>query len=403
MLPGNPHWEDAVKRENELYSRGSKEIRSEFARDYTRILHSNGYRRLKHKTQVFYNAAGNDHICTRIEHVAHVESVSSTIASSLGLNQELTKAIATAHDIGHAPFGHQGERFLKELTKEHLGFELWHERNGVYFVDNIELLLDPHDLKQNLDLTYAVRDGIISHCGEVDENCLRPREEYFDIMSVFKKPGEYNAATWEGCVVKLSDKIAYIGRDIEDADLLGYLSENDKKMLKDIARRCNQDAVNTTVVTHSMIVDVCTNSSPEKGLCFSPEMHDILTELKAFNYEKIYKNERLKYYGKYAEMILNSLFEYLSGCYRDWDTLSFLQKESERHSFVKVFAEWLGLYLIPDTRFPDKINRISESGINRKIYGRLETEKIYHQAVIDFIAGMTDNYAQSAFEELLKC
>ena len=115
MFPENPNWKNAVKRERELYSRGENEIRSEFGRDYTRILHSNGFRRLKHKTQVFFNAAGNDHICTRIEHVAHVESVSSTIARSLGLNDELTKAIAMGHDIGHAPFGHQGEFILKKL------------------------------------------------------------------------------------------------------------------------------------------------------------------------------------------------------------------------------------------------------------------------------------------------
>ena len=403
MFPGNPHWEDAVKRENDLYSRGSKEIRSEFARDYTRVLHSNGYSRLKHKTQVFYNAAGNDHICTRIEHVAHVESVSSTIANALGLNAELTKAIATAHDIGHAPFGHQGEIILSEHTEKNLGYKLWHERNGVHFVDDIELLLDPQDFRQNLNLTYAVRDGIISHCGEVDQNCLRPREEYFDIMKEFLTPGQYNAVTWEGCVVKLADKIAYIGRDIEDADLLGYFSEKEKKTLKDIAARCNENAVNTTVVTHSMIADVCANSSPEKGLCFSPEMHEILTEIKDFNYKMIYKNKRLKYYQDYSKLILDSLFEYLSDCYQGGDTLTYLQKESIIHPFVKVFAEWLGLYVFTNRYYPEKINQISDSAKNKKIYGNLESKEIYLQAVVDFIAGMTDNYAQSAFEELLRC
>ena len=403
MFPGNPHWEDGVKRENELYSRGSKEIRSEFARDYTRVLHSNGYRRLKHKTQVFYNAAGNDHICTRIEHVAHVESVSSTMANALGLNAELTKAIATAHDIGHAPFGHQGETILSELTEKILGYKLWHERNGVHFVDDIELLLDPQDFRQNLNLTYAVRDGIISHCGEVNHNYLRPREEYFDIMKEFQTPGQYNAVTWEGCVVKLADKIAYIGRDIEDANLLGYFSEKEKAILKDIAARCNENAVNTTVVTHSMIVDICENSSPEKGLCFSPEMHEILTEIKDFNYKTIYKNKRLKYYQDYSKLILDSLFEYLSDCYQGEETFSYLQKESIIHPFVKVFMEWLGLYVFTNRNYPEKINRISESAKNKKIYGNLETKELYLQAVIDFIAGMTDNYAQTAFEELLRC
>ena len=109
----NENWDKFIKREKDLYNR-KDEIRSEFARDHTRILHSLVYRRLKHKTQVFFNIE-NDHICTRMEHVSHVESVSSTIASYLGLNVELTKAIATGHDLGHAPFGHQGEDIIKEL------------------------------------------------------------------------------------------------------------------------------------------------------------------------------------------------------------------------------------------------------------------------------------------------
>ena len=99
----NPKWQQCIKRENTLYNRGN-DIRSEFERDYTRLLHCEAYRRLKHKTQVFY-APQNDHICTRIEHVNHVASVSATIAKYLGLNQELTEAIAIGHDIGHAPFG----------------------------------------------------------------------------------------------------------------------------------------------------------------------------------------------------------------------------------------------------------------------------------------------------------
>ena len=99
----NPNWTQLIKRQTELYSRPD-DIRSPFARDYTRILHSMAYRRLKHKTQVFFNI-NNDHICTRMEHVSHVESISSTIATSLGLNAELTKAISIGHDLGHAPFG----------------------------------------------------------------------------------------------------------------------------------------------------------------------------------------------------------------------------------------------------------------------------------------------------------
>ena len=105
--PENPKWETMVSREFPLYARDN-DIRSEFERDYTRVIHSNAYRRLKHKTQVFYSPE-NDHICTRIEHVNHVESISYTIAHYLGLNEELTKAIAVANDLGNSPFGHKGE------------------------------------------------------------------------------------------------------------------------------------------------------------------------------------------------------------------------------------------------------------------------------------------------------
>ena len=120
MREGNPKWDKMISRQHPIYARNG-DVRSDFARDYTRILHSLAYRRLKHKTQVFYNAAGNDHICTRIEHVQHVESVSNTIANSLGLNEDLTKAIAMAHDLGHAPFGHQGEKIISNLTEKYLG------------------------------------------------------------------------------------------------------------------------------------------------------------------------------------------------------------------------------------------------------------------------------------------
>jgi len=110
---GNPQWGQSISRIKQLYKKAD-DIRSQFARDYTRILHSTAYRRLKHKTQVFF-ATHNDHICTRIEHVHHVASVSYTIANYLGLNTELTNAIAIGHDLGHAPFGHAGEEFLREI------------------------------------------------------------------------------------------------------------------------------------------------------------------------------------------------------------------------------------------------------------------------------------------------
>lgn len=112
--------------------------------------------------------------------------------------------------------------------------KFWHERNGLRFVDSIELLEDNYRKYKNLGLTYAVRDGIISHCGEVDENGLKPRSEKID-LSEFKQSGQFQPATWEGCVVKISDKIAYIGRDIEDATKLGFIDEEIKTKLIEMA------------------------------------------------------------------------------------------------------------------------------------------------------------------------
>ena len=204
-------WKQSIKREKEIYARNN-DIRSEFERDYTRLLHSQAYRRLKHKTQVFF-APHNDHICTRMEHVSHVASVSSTIAKYLGLNDTLTSTIAIGHDIGHAPFGHHGEDCLNNLLEQKEGAnapkKFWHERNSLFFADYIETLQDPNGIEQPLNLTYAVRDGLICHCGEIDQQGIKPRKEAIDLYSM-KRPGFIQPYTWEGCVVKIADKIAYL-------------------------------------------------------------------------------------------------------------------------------------------------------------------------------------------------
>ena len=139
MTEKNPKYQNAISRQNSIYKK-SDDLRSDFERDYHRILYSNAYRRLKHKTQVFF-ATNNDHICTRIEHVNHVSSAGETIAKYLGLNCELVRTIATGHDLGHPPFGHTGERILKDtIIKLGIGTNFWHEKNSLRFIDNIETL-----------------------------------------------------------------------------------------------------------------------------------------------------------------------------------------------------------------------------------------------------------------------
>ena len=375
----NLKWNNMIKREEKIYSRGN-DIRSEFERDYTRVIHSNAYRRQKHKTQVFFSPV-NDHICTRIEHVTYVESISYTIAKYLGLNVELTRAIAIAHDIGHSPFGHQGEKILSEISKRDLGKTFWHEKNGLEFVDKIELLEDKSKNMQNLNLTYAVRDGIISHCGEIDENKLKPRDEYIDLNS-YSKPNQYAPYTWEGCVVKIADKISYLGRDIEDAITLGILDEHLDDLYK-ILNKNKSEVINNTVIINSLIYDLCNNSSPEKGLCFSEEIFELIKEIKDFNYKYIYLSERLKPSTKYFELVLNQIY----------DTLNNSKENLKRFypELFKDFEDWLSYYW----------NLPRNKNAKNKAIFDLNDRKSYSQAIIYYIAGMTDNYAIDMYNKIV--
>lgn len=395
----NPRYEEFTRRENGLYFEKG-EVRSPFARDYTRVLHSTAYRRLKHKTQVFYNIE-NDHICTRMEHVLHVESAAYTIAKRLKLNDELTRAIAMAHDLGHAPFGHHGERIIGKLYKKYLNGEtFWHEKNGLYLADKIELLPDHENVYRNLNLTYAVRDGIVSHCGEVDENGVKPREELID-LNEFTTPGKYQPATYEGCVVKLSDKIAYVGRDIEDALNLGFLSPASVAKLQKIVGLKNGEAVNTSTIMSNMILDVCAVSSPEKGICFSGNMGETLTKIKAFNNENIYKNKRFAPFNRYAELVIGELFYTLYSCYDRGNPVRGLEKKKRAYpTLVSEFCDYLFKYC--DDDFSREAGWKKQASYrNEKVYGTLENRQIYARAVLDYIAGMTDRFAVKCFDELI--
>lgn len=376
--PNNPNWEKIIKREKEIYKR-ENDIRSEFERDYTRILHCNAYRRLKHKTQVFFSPE-NDHVCTRIEHVMHVESVSYTIAKYFGLNTELTKAIATGHDIGHSPFGHAGERILSEISQKEIGENFWHERNGMEYVDKIELLQDMNQNWQNLNLTYAVRDGIISHCGEIDENSLRPREEYINLYD-YEYPNQYAPYTWEGCVVKIADKISYLGRDIEDAITLGILDEKLEELYKILKQK---EVINNTVIINHLIGDLCENSSPEKGLCFSEGTFKMLKEIKEFNYKYIYKAERLKPSARYFNIIINEIYSTIKNNYGKKD-------KSVNPEVIESFEKWLSNYW--------NLKR-NDKNKNDVIFD-MKNERDFCKAIIYYISGMTDNFAIETYNKIV--
>ena len=377
----NSKWNNIIKREDVLYSRN--DIRSEFERDYTRIIHSMAYRRLKHKTQVFFSPE-NDHICTRIEHVVLVESISYTIANFLGLNTQLTKAIATAHDIGHGPFGHQGEKIISEISKVDCGKSFWHERNGLDAVDKIELLEDNNKNLQNLNLTYAVRDGIVSHCGEIDENRLRPREEYINLDD-YLKPNQYAPYTWEGCVVKIADKISYLGRDIEDAITMGILDEHLEKLYEVLGVKSNE-VINNTVIINDLVYDLCNNSTPEKGLCFSDKMFKKINEIKKFNYKYIYFSDKLIPTIEYFRLVINQIYNTLKKTYNNKTKMQELYPE-----LVNDFYNWLGSYI--------KNDRLSK--FKNKIIFDINNENDFCSAIIYYISGMTDNYAIKVYNSII--
>ncbi len=381
-IPENSKWDNIIKRENELYSRGN-DLRSEFERDYTRIIHSLAFRRMKHKTQVFFSPT-NDHVCTRIEHVILVESISNTIAEYLGLNTKLTKAIAMSHDIGHSPFGHQGERILSEISKKDIGKTFWHEKNGLEMVDKIILLEDNKQKLQNLNLTYGVRDGIISHCGEIDENSLKPRDEYIDLDD-YNYPNQYNPYTWEGCVVKIADKIAYLGRDIQDAITTGILDRNLKE-LRDTMNLSEEDSINNGIIISNLIYDLCENSNEKDGLRFSDKSFEFIKKLKDFNYKYIYKDERLQNSTTYFEIVITTIYNTLKKYY--------IEKENTTKKYpeiIKDFEKWLKLYW----------NHDRYNGCENKVIFNIEKEQDFYQAIIYYISGMTDNYAIDMYNKII--
>lgn len=384
-------WKNSIKREIELYAPvyGKSTMRTEFDRDYTRIINCNAYRRLKHKTQVFF-APQNDHICTRIEHVNLVESISHTIANYLGLNTELTKSIATAHDLGHSPFGHQGEKILSTISEREYKEKFWHEKNGLRFVDDLELIKDYEGIKRNLLLTYAVRDGIISHCGEIDENGIKPRDEYID-LNEYQYPNQYAPYTWEACVVKVADKISYIGRDIEDAKQMKLLSEKDINRIDKLTEHVR---INNSNIINYLVVDLCENSSVEEGIKFSEEAFETMNFIKKFNYEKIYKNEKINPTIRYFTVLMTEIFYTLK---REWNGKStiFNLKRMKRYypTLSFEFTNWLSNYANTEDRKSELYN-------NKIIYD-LNNLEDYCRAIIDYMSGMTDNYIVQVYNEIV--
>lgn len=402
MDSAHPNWQTAVRRAHTLYPRNN-DIRSEFDRDYTRILHCGAYRRLKHKTQVFF-APKNDHVCTRMEHAAHVASVSTTIAKYLGLNEELTRAIALGHDIGHAPFGHHGETCLNMLLEQKDGVNapkrFWHERNSLFFADYIETLQDPDGALQPLNLTYAVRDGIICHCGEIHETGVRPRSEETDLYGI-RRAGAVQPYTWEGCVVKIADTVASLGRDMEDARIYHILDMGAYRELKEIVAETigfgprSGRAVNTTVLINDLIVDLCRQSSPERGLCFSAPYCAFISRLRQFNTANIYNHWRLREFERYAANVLRTIHDALLRTFpfAASKKIPFCLKRFPR--LLETFEDWLVCCSDYDEQ-AKRTRRCSTPAVFS-----VHDEQSYRKCIIEYISGMTDQYAIQIYEEII--
>lgn len=344
--------------------------RTEYQRDIHRIIYSQSFRRLRHKTQVFF-LPNNDHICTRLEHVLHVASASRTVARHLQVNEDLTEAIGLGHDLGHAPFGHHGEHVLKNLSVKYgLGLNFEHEVHGLRVVDRLaELDREPD---AGLNLTFEVRDGIISHCGE--SYLLREIAPYTgakNLESILNRKDAGMPVTLEGCIVRVVDKIAYAGRDVEDAIAAKLLKE------EDIPQRVTSVlGVNNGEIVGRLLEDLIDYSKRNPGVIgFTEEKHEALKELIDFNYENIYLHKEVEKYKKQATRALEELFSRLCD---DLDKTDRLKNRSDILPEAEVYSIF--------KKFIDKV-KYEDSEPNEKI-------------VLDFISGMTDNFVVRCLDQI---
>ena len=343
-------------------------VRTSFERDTNRILYSEDFRRLRHKTQVFFNAK-NDHICTRMEHVLYVDSIARTIAKTLGLNLDLISAISLGHDLGHAPFGHSGEKALALcLEKINSPISFRHEYHSLRVVDRLarRISLEDKDKAPGLNLTFEVRDGIVSHCGEnYYEHVLYADKAKKDKDLYTTEHRLCMPYTLEACLVRLVDKIAYVGRDIEDAiraQLVDYSDINPE--IRKVLGNNNTEMINT------LVLDLIENSYGTDQIRLSDEIGIALREMILENNKLIYGSKMIKRYEANAYNVVEGLFETI---------YEIVKKIQAKEIDGKKMARRLVAYM------------------EDKAYDKDERPE---QITLDYIAGMTDNFALKCFEEI---
>ncbi len=290
------------------------DVRTCYQRDTDRIVHCKAFRRLMHKTQVFLQPEG-DHYRTRMTHTIEVARIARAIARALKLNQDLTEAIAMGHDLGHTPFGHAGEAALSQC----LGEEFCHNEQSLRVVDILE------NSGAGLNLTYEVRMGILGHTGS------RVPE------------------TLEGQIVRISDRIAYVNHDIDDAIRAGIMDVKDiPRSISDVLGQTHSQRINT------LVCDMIAASQDSDVIVLSPMVDQALQDLRAFLFERVYRNPVAKGEESKAKDMLRRLFDYY--------------------------------YAHPEALPEDFQPQLSFDGMGR--------------TVCDYIAGMTDNYAVDKFTQL---
>lgn len=303
--------------------------RTVFQRDRDRILHSKAFRRLMHKTQVFLAPEG-DHYRTRLTHTLEVSQVGRSIARALGLNEDLTEAIALGHDLGHTPFGHNGERILNELYAP--GFS--HNEQSLRVVDKLEF----HKGIRGMNLTYEVRDGILNH------------------------PGSRKPHTLEGCVVKLSDRIAYLNHDIDDAVRAGVLQENElpEETLR-VFGETKEERLNT------MIDNVIRTSDGQPYVKMDPPHQEAMDHLRSFMFARVYDGPDVRKEEKivHSEKVIRSLYAYY---------LEHPQKLPEEYLELK---EEDGLETVVKDHIAGMTDRYALNDYRRKCLGERETNVIW--------------------------
>jgi len=352
--------DEAIRRRPE--SKLEIDYRTAFALDTDRILYSRAYTRYIDKTQVFY-LVDDDHITHRVLHVQLVSKIARTIGRCLGLNEDLIEAIALGHDIGHTPFGHDGERFLSALCEASGIGAFHHNIQSIQFLDHVERK------GKGWNLCLQTLDGILCHDGEIHDDQLTPETgKTFDVLETqikarkTKTDSRLIPMTLEGCVMRMADTIGYIGRDIEDAIRLNLIRRDDLP-----AFSVNHLGNTNGTIVYRLVTDLIATSFGKPYIAFRPEVSHALVELKKFNYRRIYLNPVLKARKKIIGRLFRILFE---------KYLHDLEKNHRSSAIFSRFLEGMSAEYI-DQHCPAEVVR-------------------------DFISGMTDRYFLKQCPEKLR-